>query len=51
MAPVAAKTWPTVGVRDVDRRLHSRILLQEARLLKAYSNSTTTNGKKKQVPN
>jgi len=27
MAPVAAKTWPIMGVKDVDRRLHSRILL------------------------
>jgi hypothetical protein len=48
MASNGGSVWPTIGVRDVDRRIHSRNLLQEARLLKAFSANTT--GKKRAVP-
>jgi hypothetical protein len=39
IAPVAATAWPAVRIRDVDCCLHKQNLLQEARLLKAFSNN------------
>jgi hypothetical protein len=53
MAPTTVSGWPNVGVQDVNRKIHSRSLLQEARLLKAYSNGTAPggSGKKRAIPN